>query len=78
MVNRYFPKIRYSPYQEKEYENFQQEMVVFENCTYADVLGTPNLSAQNPVSKNKNREDVIEEVWKGYNWSNHKRRTLDL
>ncbi|NLL12892.1 MAG: hypothetical protein GX267_05765 [Fibrobacter sp.] len=40
--------------------------------------GTPNLSAQNPtVSKNKNREDVIiEEVWKGYNWSNHKRRTL--
>ena len=55
-------------------------MVVFENCTYADVFwGTPNFYLPKILllSKNKNREDVIiEEVWKGYNWSNHKRRTL--
>jgi hypothetical protein len=34
--------------------------------------------AQNPaVIKNKHREDVIiEELWRGYSWSNDKRRTL--
>lgn len=42
------------------------------------VFGNSILFAQTPsASKSKNKEDVIiEEVWKGYSWSNNKRKTL--
>lgn len=57
---------------------FYRKWMVLKITLLLMVLGTSNLFAKNPTaSKNKNREDVIiEEVWKGYNWSNNKRRTL--
>jgi len=41
-------------------------------------FGDSNLFAQNQNGpKNQNREDIIiEEIWKGYNWSKNKRKTL--
>lgn len=44
-------------------------LVIFGNMT--------SFAQKTTASKTKNREEVIiEEVWKGYNWSNNKRRTL--
>lgn len=57
--------------------NFCRKWMILK-IAFLMIFGCSIPFAQNPaVIKNKHREDVIiEELWRGYSWSNDKRRTL--